>query len=122
MTLHLYQCQSCPISATLIPISLVSYQSLPYRSQNDFFARKISLPIICVHRRIARTRTVECRSSFGDRPRAEEDDLETFVEIPENHYQYSTLSRSTEGLESMPCNFQHRWSVLIIFLPFLTIL
>ena len=42
-----------------------------------------------------------------DLPRAEENALKTFVEIPENHYQYNTLGRSREELESMTCDCQY---------------
>lgn len=34
---------------------------------------------------------------------ATEEAMRTFVEIQENHYQYSTLGRSREALESMTC-------------------
>ncbi|KAH7920227.1 hypothetical protein BV22DRAFT_1040094 [Leucogyrophana mollusca] len=43
---------------------------------------------------------------IGDLPRAEKDALATFAEIPANHYQYSTLGRSGEALESMTCDCQ----------------
>ena len=43
---------------------------------------------------------------IGDLPRAEEAAMKTFVEIPENHYQYGTLGRSREALESMTCDCQ----------------
>ena len=36
-------------------------------------------------------------------PTATEEAMRTFVEIQENHYQYSTLGRSREALESMTC-------------------
>jgi hypothetical protein len=36
-------------------------------------------------------------------PIAREEAMRTFVEIQENHYQYSTLGRSREALESMTC-------------------
>lgn len=41
---------------------------------------------------------------IGDLPRAEEVARATFVELPENHYQYNTLGRSREALESMTCD------------------
>ena len=44
---------------------------------------------------------------IGDLPRAEENALKTFVEIPEKHYQYNTLGRSREELESMTCDCQY---------------
>lgn len=44
---------------------------------------------------------------IGHLPRAEEDALRTFTEIPENHYQYNTLGRSREELESMTCDCQY---------------
>jgi [histone H3]-lysine36 N-trimethyltransferase len=44
---------------------------------------------------------------IGDLPRAEEAALRTFIEIPENHYQYGTLGRSREGGESMTCDCQY---------------
>ncbi|KAA1474184.1 SET domain-containing protein [Dentipellis sp. KUC8613] len=40
---------------------------------------------------------------IGYLPRAEEAAMKTFVEIRENHYQYQTLGRSREALESMTC-------------------
>ncbi|KAH9969992.1 hypothetical protein BGW80DRAFT_1176844 [Lactifluus volemus] len=40
---------------------------------------------------------------IGDLPIASEEALKTFIEIQENHYQYSTLGRSREALESMTC-------------------
>ena len=36
-------------------------------------------------------------------PTAREEAMRTFVQIQENHYQYSTLGRSREALESMTC-------------------
>lgn len=44
---------------------------------------------------------------IGDLPRAEKAALKTFVEIQENHYQYGTLGRSREALESMTCDCQY---------------
>jgi [histone H3]-lysine36 N-trimethyltransferase len=44
---------------------------------------------------------------IGDLPRAEAEALRTFVEISENHYQYGTLGRSREALESMICDCQY---------------
>ena len=44
---------------------------------------------------------------IGDLPRAEEAAMKTFVEIPANHYQYGTLGRSREALESMTCDCQY---------------
>ncbi|OJT15697.1 Histone-lysine N-methyltransferase, H3 lysine-36 specific [Trametes pubescens] len=38
---------------------------------------------------------------IGHLPRAEEDAMKTFTEIPGNHYQYGTLGKSREALESM---------------------
>jgi hypothetical protein len=38
---------------------------------------------------------------IGHLPRAEDAAMRTFEKIPENHYQYSTLGRSREALESM---------------------
>lgn len=40
---------------------------------------------------------------IGDLPITTEEAMKTFVEIQENHYQYSTLGRSREALESMTC-------------------
>ncbi|KAI9454239.1 hypothetical protein BJY52DRAFT_1122891 [Lactarius psammicola] len=40
---------------------------------------------------------------IGDLPVTTEEAMKTFVEIRENHYQYSTLGRSREALESMTC-------------------
>ncbi|EJD05050.1 uncharacterized protein FOMMEDRAFT_105290 [Fomitiporia mediterranea MF3/22] len=42
----------------------------------------------------------------GDLPRAEESAMRTFEELEENYYQYSTLGRSREALESMTCDCQ----------------
>lgn len=41
---------------------------------------------------------------IGDLPRAEDDAKSTFTEIEANHYQYGTLGRSREALESMTCD------------------
>ncbi|EKM52685.1 uncharacterized protein PHACADRAFT_211907 [Phanerochaete carnosa HHB-10118-sp] len=41
---------------------------------------------------------------IGDLPRAEEAALKTFIEIPDNHYQYQSLGRSREAGESMTCD------------------
>lgn len=41
---------------------------------------------------------------IGDLPLAGEGARATFVELPENHYQYNTLGRSREALESMTCD------------------
>jgi len=40
---------------------------------------------------------------IGDLPITIEEAMKTFVAIQENHYQYSTLGRSREALESMTC-------------------
>lgn len=40
---------------------------------------------------------------IGGLPLAEEQARATFIELPANHYQYSTLGRSREALESMTC-------------------
>ncbi|KIK92193.1 hypothetical protein PAXRUDRAFT_830188 [Paxillus rubicundulus Ve08.2h10] len=40
----------------------------------------------------------------GDLPRAEEAARATFIELSGNHYQYGTLGRSREALESMTCD------------------
>ncbi|KAK7688537.1 hypothetical protein QCA50_008075 [Cerrena zonata] len=48
---------------------------------------------------------------IGHLPRAEEDALRTFTEIAENHYQYNTLGRSREELESMTCDCQYEHGV-----------
>ncbi|RPD63290.1 hypothetical protein L226DRAFT_533149 [Lentinus tigrinus ALCF2SS1-7] len=44
---------------------------------------------------------------IGHLPRAEEDAMKTFTEIPGNAYQYNTLGRSREALESMTCDCQY---------------
>lgn len=44
---------------------------------------------------------------IGELPRAEKEALSTFVELPGNHYQYGTLGRSREALESMTCDCQY---------------
>ncbi len=40
---------------------------------------------------------------IGNLPVAREEAMKTFIEIQENQYQYSTLGRSREALESMTC-------------------
>jgi hypothetical protein len=40
---------------------------------------------------------------ISDLPITTDDAMKTFVQIQENHYQYSTLGRSREALESMTC-------------------
>ncbi|KAL6308930.1 hypothetical protein BKA93DRAFT_724617 [Sparassis latifolia] len=44
---------------------------------------------------------------IGHLPHAEREALQTFVELPGNHYQYGTLGRSREALESMTCDCQY---------------
>ena len=44
---------------------------------------------------------------IGHLPKAEEAARATFVEVPQNIYQYSTLGRSREALESMMCDCQY---------------
>jgi len=53
---------------------------------------------------------------IGDLPCAEEDALRTFVEIPVNQYQYGTLGRSREALESMTCDCQYEHGQLTLIL------
>lgn len=43
------------------------------------------------------------RQLIGNLPIAREEATRTFIEIQENQYQYSTLGRSREALESMTC-------------------
>jgi hypothetical protein len=43
------------------------------------------------------------RQLIGNLPIAREEAIRTFIEIQENQYQYSTLGRSREALESMTC-------------------
>ena len=44
---------------------------------------------------------------IGDLPVAQEEALSTFIELQGNHYQYNTLGRSREALESMTCDCQY---------------
>ena len=44
---------------------------------------------------------------IGHLQKAEEAARATFIEIPDNIYQYSTLGRSREALESMTCDCQY---------------
>jgi hypothetical protein len=44
---------------------------------------------------------------IGDLPLAEEEARRTFIELTGNHYQYGTLGRSREALESMTCDCQY---------------
>lgn len=44
---------------------------------------------------------------IGDLPIATEEALRTFIPLPGNHYQYSTLGRTRETLESMTCDCQY---------------
>lgn len=53
---------------------------------------------------------------IGDLPRAEAEALRTFVEISSNQYQYGTLGRSREALESMTCECQYEHGQYILFL------
>ncbi|KZT03301.1 SET domain-containing protein [Laetiporus sulphureus 93-53] len=48
---------------------------------------------------------------IGHLPRAEEAALLMFVEIEENRYQYGTLGRSREALESMTCDCVYEYGV-----------
>ncbi|KAF9649738.1 hypothetical protein BDM02DRAFT_3186087 [Thelephora ganbajun] len=48
---------------------------------------------------------------IGHLPKAEEAAKATFVEIPENLYQYGTLGKSREALESMMCDCQYEHGV-----------
>ncbi|KDQ55897.1 hypothetical protein JAAARDRAFT_132908 [Jaapia argillacea MUCL 33604] len=47
----------------------------------------------------------------GHLPRAEEQAYRSFTEIAENHYQYGTLGKSREALESMLCDCQYEHGV-----------
>lgn len=55
---------------------------------------------------------------IGDLPRAEEEARATFIELPANHYQYNTLGRSREALESMTCDcvYEHGQFLLSLVL------
>lgn len=55
---------------------------------------------------------------IGDLPRAEEEARATFFELPGNHYQYNTLGRSREALESMTCDcvYEHGQFLLSLLL------
>jgi histone-lysine N-methyltransferase SETD2 len=44
---------------------------------------------------------------IGHLPKSEKQARATFIEITENHYQYGTLGRSREALESMLCDCQY---------------
>jgi histone-lysine N-methyltransferase SETD2 len=44
---------------------------------------------------------------IGDLPCAEAEAQRTFMELPGNQYQYGTLGRSREALESMTCDCQY---------------
>ena len=44
---------------------------------------------------------------IGHLPRAEEDAMKTFTEIPANPYQYGTLGKSREAYEGMTCDCQY---------------
>ncbi|KAH9943768.1 hypothetical protein B0H21DRAFT_865088 [Amylocystis lapponica] len=48
---------------------------------------------------------------IGHLPVAREEASRTFVEIADNHYQYGTLGRSREALESMTCDCQYEHGV-----------
>ncbi|KZP33283.1 SET domain-containing protein [Athelia psychrophila] len=48
---------------------------------------------------------------IGDLPIATEEALRTFIPLPGNHYQYSTLGRTRETLESMTCDCQYEHGV-----------
>jgi hypothetical protein len=52
---------------------------------------------------------------IGHLPRAEEQALKTFAEIPANLYQYGTLGRSREALESMTCDCYYEHGSLPVF-------
>jgi histone-lysine N-methyltransferase SETD2 len=54
---------------------------------------------------------------IADLPRAESDALATFTEIEVNHYQYGTLGRSREALESMLCDCQYEHGTFPDFYP-----
>lgn len=41
---------------------------------------------------------------IGHLPRAEEEAMKTFIQLQDNFYQYQTLGRSREALESMTCD------------------
>ena len=44
---------------------------------------------------------------IGHLPKAEGEALRTFEQLESNHYQYGTLGRSREALESMTCDCQY---------------
>ncbi|KZT68078.1 hypothetical protein DAEQUDRAFT_766652 [Daedalea quercina L-15889] len=48
---------------------------------------------------------------IGHLPSAEEEALRNFVQLESNHYQYGTLGRSREALESMTCECQYEHGV-----------
>ncbi|KAI0651187.1 hypothetical protein C8Q79DRAFT_932041 [Trametes meyenii] len=48
---------------------------------------------------------------IGHLPRAEDEAMKNFTEIPGNHYQYSTLGKSREALESMTCDCQYEHGI-----------
>ncbi len=57
---------------------------------------------------------------IGDLPIARKEATSTFEELEDNHYQYGTLGRSKETLESMMCDCQYEhgwWFPLLCPLP-----
>ena len=48
---------------------------------------------------------------IGHLPRAEDAAMRNFVQLEQNHYQYGTLGRSREALESMTCECQYEHGV-----------
>ncbi|KAI0830234.1 hypothetical protein BC628DRAFT_1313213 [Trametes gibbosa] len=48
---------------------------------------------------------------IGHLPRAEDEAMGTFIELPDNHYQYSTLGKSRESFEGMTCDCQYEHGV-----------
>ena len=53
---------------------------------------------------------------IGGLPLMEEEARATFVELIENHYQYNTLGRSREALESMTCECVYEHGQFAVFL------
>lgn len=60
---------------------------------------------------------------IGHLPRAEDNAHKTFVEIPENHYQYQSLGRSREAGESMTCDCQYehgQFGAVMLYSPYIS--
>ena len=91
---------------TLAATTLSTYSS-PTKQESSSSPPPPPTPTHAVKGSITNGRQNSGPQLIGDLPRAEEDALRTFERLKGNHYQYGTLGRSKETLESMTCDCQY---------------